>query len=433
MLTVLCCPFSETTPIFGISRSDERQFRRNCVVSPHVATWGGFWHHDGMNSFAILRVSKLKSTASISRLLKHCTREAETPNADPELTHLNTFEQGPKTAREASHLVRELLPEKVRKNGVLAIDYVITASPEKLASMSRGQQDAYFAAALRWIKEKHGSQNVVSAVVHRDEKSPHMHALVVPIDPAGKLNCRHFLGGAKALSDMQSDFANSVREFGLERGIKGSKAQHRTLKEYYASVNSPGPVVPKITAPEPTVSARLNPKEYGTQVVAAVLKQVAPSWNQAVAKGKELELVRAKLEERESTLKSQQGRYSEFSSVLDSIPSPAGKKRAVTAARAVAEALEHERQAEINAEAQEQQNINDLLFRISQNMCEADPTISEKEGWQLAHDILSSGETEELEKWLEWKPEPKQHVAVPPLKIPEKPVPVDENWFGHER
>ena len=66
------------------------------------------------------------------------------------------------------------------------------------------------------------AENLIYAGIHRDETTPHLYAYVVPIDPQGKLNCRHFLGGAKALSQMQTDFAEQVgQRHGLQRGSKG--------------------------------------------------------------------------------------------------------------------------------------------------------------------------------------------------------------------
>ncbi|WP_215765385.1 plasmid recombination protein, partial [Gluconobacter sp. P1D12_c] len=65
-------------------------------------------------------------------------------------------------------------------------------------------------------------------IIHRDEKPPHLSAYVVPNDPdTGRLNCRRCLGGAKALNEMQTDFARVVgRPVVLERGIEGSQATH---------------------------------------------------------------------------------------------------------------------------------------------------------------------------------------------------------------
>ncbi|EBF0417634.1 plasmid recombination protein, partial [Salmonella enterica subsp. enterica serovar Anatum] len=184
----------------------------------------------GAPKFVVLRTEKLKHLASVYRSLKHSFREQDTPNAAAELRHENSH-FGAQSAAEAQAAIKAKLPEKRRKDAVLAIEYLITASPEAMHSKSREEQDAYFADSLEWLKERHGAENVVYAGIHRDEKTPHMYAYVVPIDPdSGRLNAKRWLGGSKALNQMQTEFAEKVgAQHGLDRGIEGSKARHQTI------------------------------------------------------------------------------------------------------------------------------------------------------------------------------------------------------------
>lgn len=195
------------------------------------ATLGGM-------KYAILRTQKLKATGAVWRSLKHAFREQPTPNADPERA-ANNAHLGASSAREAMEKVRARLPEKRRKDAVLAIEYLITASPEAMKGMGSNGCTAYFNDALKWLKQRHGGANVVYSGVHRDESTPHMYAYVVPLDEStGRLNARRWLGGAKALSEMQTDFAATVgAQHGLERGIKGSRAKHERVKRHYGLVN----------------------------------------------------------------------------------------------------------------------------------------------------------------------------------------------------
>ena len=194
------------------------------------ATLGGM-------KYAILRTQKLKATGAVWRSLKHAFREQPTPNADPDKAAKNEH-VGATSAAEAMQKVRDRLPEKRRKDAVLAIEYLITASPEAMQGMG-GKSTAYFNDALKWLRERHGRANVVYAGVHRDESTPHMYAYVVPLDEGtGRLNARRWLGGSKALSEMQTEFANVVGALhGLERGIKGSKAVHQRVQRHYGLVN----------------------------------------------------------------------------------------------------------------------------------------------------------------------------------------------------
>lgn len=103
---------------------------------------------------------------------------------------------------------------------------------------TREQQDTYFSDALAWIRAKHGAENVFYAGIHRDESTPHLYVYVVPIDSRGRLNCRSFLGGAKALTQMQTDFAHQVgHPHGLDRGIEKSKAKHVDIRRWYGQQN----------------------------------------------------------------------------------------------------------------------------------------------------------------------------------------------------
>jgi hypothetical protein len=190
--------------------------------------------------YAILRTQKLKSSVAVRRSMKHAFREQDTPNADPSQLLENTH-IGAHSVDEGMAAFNAALPDKYRKNAVLAIEYLITASPEAMNGKTREQQDRYFTESLDWLRGKFGDDQVIYAGIHRDEKTPHMYAYVVPRDPdTGRLNCRRWLGGAKALSEMQTDFADRVgRKHGLERGIEGSKAKHQRVSQHYAAINRP--------------------------------------------------------------------------------------------------------------------------------------------------------------------------------------------------
>lgn len=206
--------------------------------------------------YAILRTQKLKSGHAVRRSLKHAFREQDTPNADPSRAVDNTH-IGATNVAQALERFNARLPDKVRSNAVLAIEYLITGSPDDLNGKSRREQDAYFGDALKWLETKHGKENVVYVGIHRDETTPHLYAYVVPIDERGKLNCRAFLGGSKALNQMQTDFAQRVGEqHGLQRGIEGSKARHTSIQQYYARANAAFEPLPAVK----TLPMKLRPE-----------------------------------------------------------------------------------------------------------------------------------------------------------------------------
>ena len=189
-----------------------------------------------MANYAIMRCKKLTGMGSVASALQHCYRERETPNADAERTPENYCSVS-QSADEAMGKLRELLPEKRRKDAVLAVEYVMTASPEWWNEATPRQQAEFFARSEQWLENKYGKDRVVAAGGHRDEATPHLSAFVVPLTQDGRLSAKEFIGGRSKMRDDQSTYAESVKKLGLERGIEGSRATHQTVQHYYESIN----------------------------------------------------------------------------------------------------------------------------------------------------------------------------------------------------
>lgn len=187
-------------------------------------------------AFAILRTKKLKSFGEIGGSLAHTYRTRPTPNANPDLRHDNWHQElRPNFVKNG---IQNRLPEKVRSNAVLCVEYLMTASPEWSGWANKTSTKEYFDKCIQWLHDQHGAENVISTSIHNDETTPHLIAYVVPIDPTGKLNCRYFLGGKKNLSEMQTNFHNKVKDLGLERGLIGSKLRHQTIQQFYSKLNT---------------------------------------------------------------------------------------------------------------------------------------------------------------------------------------------------
>ena len=188
-------------------------------------------------SYAILRTKKLKEWGNICASLEHNFRERLTPNADGNKTAENVHIGGNSTA-EVRAKIEQGLPEKYRADCVKCIEYLITASPEFFKERSSETQQQYFNNAIKWLKERHGADNVKCISIHRDESTPHLVAYVVPIDERGKLNAKKWLGGKKLLSEMQDDFNEKVGRISvLSRGVRGSKAKHQRVQRFYGELD----------------------------------------------------------------------------------------------------------------------------------------------------------------------------------------------------
>jgi hypothetical protein len=189
----------------------------------------------------ILRVAKLKSYGEIGKSSAHTFREIKTANANPANVSKNAHSvlDGAAVSQGVKNRLAGL---KVRKNAVLALEFLVTASHDFFDKRS-GQ--SYFDDAKRWLEKSFGAENVISSHVHRDETTPHAVFYVVPVDQKGKLNARAFIGGAGRLSKMQDSFHTAVaKKYKLERGLKGSKATHTTIKDYYTRATAKAPPAP---------------------------------------------------------------------------------------------------------------------------------------------------------------------------------------------
>jgi hypothetical protein len=162
-------------------------------------------------AYSILRIKKVKSAAGVRGRAEHNTREREPPNADPSRKGENE-QFNAETSGQVMARYRAMLPSKVRKNAVHAIEIIMTASPGAATP-------DFIAAADAWAKKTFGSGNVLHIAHHKDETTTHSHVLVMPLKD-GKLNAKHYLGGSRyRLRELQDDFWKSAGEpFGLERG-----------------------------------------------------------------------------------------------------------------------------------------------------------------------------------------------------------------------
>lgn len=189
--------------------------------------------------YAILRTAKLKSVQNIRSSLLHNFREIPTHNADPSLTPLN-FSLPEMTNTESCMKIYENRMKSIktpRKNAVLAVEYLLATSPDWWKESSKQQQDEWIWRNLLFLLHKHGEENLISFTVQYDETTPHISAIVVP-EVDGKLNARAFFGGREKMSILQDSYALMMESFGLNRGIKGSKAEHKDIKQYYSEVNT---------------------------------------------------------------------------------------------------------------------------------------------------------------------------------------------------
>ena len=215
--------------------------------------------------YAVLHLEKAKGADS--GMSAHIERTIQPKNADPTRTHQNReliqFPDGVRnrTAAIQHRLDTAGLKRKIGKNQVQAIRIVLTGTHADMEQIEQtGRLDEWCQDNLDWLRKTYGADNVVSAVLHMDEETPHIHATIVPIvqterkkqkkeqtvkkkyrtkAPAPRLCADEVMSRAN-LVRYQDTYAEQMAAYGLQRGIKGSEAQHISTHEYYRSLIAQG-------------------------------------------------------------------------------------------------------------------------------------------------------------------------------------------------
>lgn len=197
-------------------------------------------------SYAIARLKKLKR-GNISGSASHTARERETPNADPTQKNIRFIGSLDPDERLEDLVLAKIAEHeqkrKIRTDAVYCVELLLSASPSYFrpdcptqAGYYEPQKlDNWVEATHQWLADEYGNR-IVRAELHLDEATPHIHAYFVPLDDQGQLRCNHFFDGRQKIHEFQDSYYNTMRLIGLERGIKGSKAQHQDIKDFYRIV-----------------------------------------------------------------------------------------------------------------------------------------------------------------------------------------------------
>ena len=203
-----------------------------------------------------------KAKGTDSRMSAHIERTVHPKNADRTRTHLNRelvqFPEGVRNRTQAiAHRIETAgIRRKVSANQVKAIRILLTGSNKDMKQMeAEGRIEGWCNDSLKWIRETYGEQNLVSAVLHMDEKTPHIHATVIPIvtgerrkagqeeqngkkkyrkkNPQDVRLCADDVMARHRLKHYQDTYAQAMNKYGLQRGVDGSLAKHISTMQYY--------------------------------------------------------------------------------------------------------------------------------------------------------------------------------------------------------
>lgn len=190
------------------------------------------------NSFCIMRMEKIRTISRGSDRLRHNRREIPCKTSRPGVKNvcLNFSEQ---MREDRVKPFKQIFDEraggqKLRKNAIIGIEVVLTFSPGAIAPENI---KPWAMDNAKWLRSIFGNENIIDCQLHLDEETPHIHALVIPIDERGKLNSRAFIGGSRnKLSELQTDYFNAMAKHGLRRGISRdiTKAHHESSLRWHA-------------------------------------------------------------------------------------------------------------------------------------------------------------------------------------------------------
>lgn len=300
--------------------------------------------------YAILRFAKYKGP-EITNIEAHNERTKEkyasNPDIDPSRSHLNfhLVEPERRYRAEAERQIKEA-GCRTRSDSVRLVETLVTATPEFFQGKKKSEIKLFFQEALAFIGQNQGSKTIISAAVHMDEKTPHMHLSFVPLTEDGRLCAKEILGNKKKLTQWQDRFwEHMVKKFpDLERGESASKTgrdhipprvfkemtqltkQKAKLEEVLTDIN-----VFNAKGKAAEISSLLDKYIPAVEQMHTTLKKYNTAFTSTTAENKKLKRTNAQLEKsldkatEVSTLKALadaklRRNYEEAVAVLDRIP-----------------------------------------------------------------------------------------------------------------
>lgn len=218
-------------------------------------------------SFAVCRVKKLKAS-NLSAVGNHNMRTMPVPHRDPDGQFYRLgFDQNKTTAELVNEKLDKFVKKQIRKDAVVAVELVLSASPEyfrptnteKWGFYEKEKVELWQKKTIDFIRQKYKDARIADLCVHLDEATPHMHIVIVPLEKkqlkkrrtkeqiskniqaetyeSVTLNARDMFDKTE-LSQLQTDYAEALKPLGISRGIKHSRAKNKPLKKYYSEIAS---------------------------------------------------------------------------------------------------------------------------------------------------------------------------------------------------
>lgn len=187
-------------------------------------------------SYLVAHAMKVKGNLrNVERHIERTNSRYSNTEIDASRTHLNYDAMTGKPAEPVNyqhefeqHIERDYKGSKnVRKDAVKMVSVLISSDQEFFKDLSEEQRKLFFHTAAEYLAEKAGKKNVISAKVHLDETTPHMHFCYIPMTADGRLSAKEFTG-RKQLKELQAELPKvlQAKGFKIERGLENSPAEH---------------------------------------------------------------------------------------------------------------------------------------------------------------------------------------------------------------
>jgi len=258
--------------------------------------------------YAILRFAKYKGP-EIGHIESHNERTKEkyasNPDIDTSRSHLNFHLVSPERKYRAE-AEKQIATAgcRTRSDSVRVVEVLVTASPEFFKGKKKAEIKAYFQEALDFIQQHQNPRTIISAMVHMDEKTPHMHLCFVPLTEDKRLSAKEIVGNKKKLTWWQDEFwKHMVGKYpDLERGESASEtgrthipprlfkeAVHlnRMKDQIMAILNDSNPFNKKAKAEE--LETLLDKYVPGVEAMRTKLKKYDKTYKELTAENAELE------------------------------------------------------------------------------------------------------------------------------------------------
>ena len=241
--------------------------------------------------YAILRFQKYKGP-TVSRIEAHNERTKEVYASNPDIrTDLSKYNFHMVMPQDRYRAMSDNMIQeagcRVRKDSVTVVEALITASPEFFAGKKPDEIKAFFACAMEFMAAKQNPNTFLAAVVHMDEKTPHMHLCFVPLTEDNRLSAKEVIGNKKKLTQWQDDFwKHMVKKYpDFERGESASETGRthippRLFKQAAHLTHQKEKLVQLLSELTP-----LNAKKKAAEI-AAILEEYIPGVEELMTKMK---------------------------------------------------------------------------------------------------------------------------------------------------